>query len=76
MLKESAGNVKVSGVFCIFAKKKNMDFGLLAIIGAHTQLEIDEGRIDVDKCGFVKKKKRLLKLRKNNKKKVESNDAR
>lgn len=53
-----------------------MDFGLLAIIGAHTQLEIDEGRLDVDKCGFVKKKKRPLKLRKNNKKKVENNDTR
>lgn len=53
-----------------------MDFGLLSIIGAHIQTEIDEGRLDVDKHGFVKKEKRPLKLRWNNKKKVKSNDAR
>jgi hypothetical protein len=52
-----------------------MEFGLLSIIGAHTQLEIDEGKLQVRKDGFIKKK-RVIKLRKNNKEKVENNDAR
>lgn len=35
-----------------------MEFGLFSIIGAHAQLEIEEGKIRVDKDGFAEKGKR------------------
>ena len=39
-----------------------MEYGLFSIIGAHLQLEIEEGKLKVGKDGFTEKRKKTTVL--------------
>ena len=34
-----------------------MEYGIVSIIGAHAQIEMEEGKLRIDKNGFAKRKR-------------------